>query len=226
MHSGGRVVGVLEFISGEELERDEALVRVVAGVADQFGQFLERRRAQDALRESEERSWAILESAQGRRAHNRSRGPYPRVQPRRRAALRFLTRAAGPRADRMSESDRATGAAGRARAGVRAPSCGRARAGSWAGGSRLPALRADGTTFPAELSVMRIRGFGRPELHRIRSGSERASRDRPDEARVRVDGEPRAAHPAHLAAQLTRDCSRLGTAGELSKKAGQTRGDR
>jgi PAS domain S-box-containing protein len=44
------VFGVLEFFSGQTRPPDEELVRTVAAVASQIGQFLERKRAEEALR--------------------------------------------------------------------------------------------------------------------------------------------------------------------------------
>jgi PAS domain S-box-containing protein len=63
IHVHGTVAGVVEFYNSEILEPDEALLRTITTVGHQIGQYLERHRAQEALRESELRKSAILETA-------------------------------------------------------------------------------------------------------------------------------------------------------------------
>ncbi len=50
----GEVVGVLEFFSRQAQPRDDDLLRAMAGVGSQVGQFLERQRAKEELREQRE----------------------------------------------------------------------------------------------------------------------------------------------------------------------------
>lgn len=50
---GGEVLGVVEFFSREVRPPDEDLLRMMAGMGSQIGQFLERKRAEEALRRSE-----------------------------------------------------------------------------------------------------------------------------------------------------------------------------
>jgi PAS domain S-box-containing protein len=59
----GRLGGVLEFYSGEIREPDEALLRTITSVSNQIGQYLERHLAMQALRESELRKSAILQTS-------------------------------------------------------------------------------------------------------------------------------------------------------------------
>ncbi len=215
VHSAGGVVGVLEFVCGEKLERDEALLRLVAGVADQFGQFLDRRQAQDALRESEERSWAILESAQD-------------------AVLTIdhggRIREFNPAAERLFGFSRDQ-VLGRPMSELIVPP--ELRAGHERGLARhlrtgesrilgkrveMPALRADGTTFPAELSVMRIRGFGPPSFTGfVRDLSERHAIDRMKREFVSMVSHELRTPLTSVRSSL--GLLALGTAGELSKEA-------
>ena len=57
------VVGVMEFFSGEQREHDERLLATVDALGSQVGQVVERRRAEEAVRESESRLRAMLEAA-------------------------------------------------------------------------------------------------------------------------------------------------------------------
>ena len=62
--AAGQVVGALEFFSAEEREPDQALMPVMTLIGAQIGDFLERRRAQERLRESEQRYRLVSETAQ------------------------------------------------------------------------------------------------------------------------------------------------------------------
>ncbi len=59
--SGGEVLGIIEFLSREIRQPDEPLLGMLAAVGGQIGQFIERHRAAEALRESEARLRAIWE---------------------------------------------------------------------------------------------------------------------------------------------------------------------
>ena len=58
-----RVVGVLEFFSVEIRHPDKELLQLVHVVSGQIAQFLERRRAEMAVRQSEARTRAVIDSA-------------------------------------------------------------------------------------------------------------------------------------------------------------------
>ncbi len=58
----GEVLGVLEFFSREIRQPDDALLEMMASIGSQIGQFSERRRAEGALRESEERFRQMAEN--------------------------------------------------------------------------------------------------------------------------------------------------------------------
>ena len=58
------VFGVLEFFSSETKERDDEFQELVANLGRQFGQFVERQRAEAALRESEARLQLALSAGQ------------------------------------------------------------------------------------------------------------------------------------------------------------------
>ena len=60
---GTEVVGVLEFFSTEAVEPDESLLAVMTHIGTQLGRVVERERAEQALRESEERFRSVVESA-------------------------------------------------------------------------------------------------------------------------------------------------------------------
>ncbi|MGH7255708.1 MAG: ATP-binding protein, partial [Nitrospirales bacterium] len=59
---GDEVLGVVEFFSREVREPEPALLAMVTAIGAQIGQFIERRRAETALRESEERFRQLAEN--------------------------------------------------------------------------------------------------------------------------------------------------------------------
>lgn len=59
----GETLGVMEFFSRELRAVDEDLLRMMYGVGGQIGQFIERRQAEEARRESEERFRTLAETA-------------------------------------------------------------------------------------------------------------------------------------------------------------------
>jgi len=61
--AGADVVGVLEFFSPEPVPVDHGLLDLVAQVGTELGRVAERKRAEDALRHSEERTRSILAAA-------------------------------------------------------------------------------------------------------------------------------------------------------------------
>lgn len=61
--AGGEVAAVLEFFTSERLEPDETFLELATHLGSQLGRVVERRRAEDALRASEERTRGIIETA-------------------------------------------------------------------------------------------------------------------------------------------------------------------
>ena len=59
---GDETLGVMVFFSREVREPDEDLLRLMASIGSQIGQFIERRQAEESLRESEERYRSVVES--------------------------------------------------------------------------------------------------------------------------------------------------------------------
>ena len=62
---GGAALGVIEFFSREIRQPDQELLNVLATIGSQIGQFIERKRAEEAVRESERRSRAALDGIAG-----------------------------------------------------------------------------------------------------------------------------------------------------------------
>ena len=60
---GDEVHGVAEFFSERVQRADEEILRILAGIGSQIGQFIERQSAQEALRESEMRFRTMADSA-------------------------------------------------------------------------------------------------------------------------------------------------------------------
>jgi PAS domain S-box-containing protein len=63
VRSGGRVLGAIEFFDRGWREPDEELLATMAILGGQIGQFIERRRAEQAVRDSEQLKRAMLEAA-------------------------------------------------------------------------------------------------------------------------------------------------------------------
>jgi diguanylate cyclase (GGDEF)-like protein/PAS domain S-box-containing protein len=61
--SDGKLVAILSFNSRERREPDERLLSAILAIGNQIGQFLERKHAEDRLRESESRFRTVVESA-------------------------------------------------------------------------------------------------------------------------------------------------------------------
>jgi PAS domain S-box-containing protein len=62
---GGEVLGVIEFFSREIRQPDQELLNVLATIGSQIGQFIERKRAEEALHESERSSRSALDGIAG-----------------------------------------------------------------------------------------------------------------------------------------------------------------
>jgi PAS domain S-box-containing protein len=62
--ASGKVIGALEFFSRAEREPDQALMPVMTLIGAQIGDFIERRRTDERLRESEHRYRLVSETAQ------------------------------------------------------------------------------------------------------------------------------------------------------------------
>jgi PAS domain S-box-containing protein len=151
---GGRVIGVMEFLTRDPGVNDPDLVATAAILGSQIGQFIERTRAERARLESEARTSAILEAAldcvitlgaDGRvvdwnPAAERTFG-YSRDE----AVGSLLSELIIPPAfAELHESGLA-----RFRATGEAPIVGERL--------QLPARRRDGSEFPAELTITRVR---------------------------------------------------------------------
>jgi GAF domain-containing protein len=59
---GGEVLGVIEFFSREIRQPDQELLDMLATIGSQIGQFIERKRAEAELRESEQNYRTLFES--------------------------------------------------------------------------------------------------------------------------------------------------------------------
>ncbi|WP_238339693.1 PAS domain S-box protein [Candidatus Manganitrophus noduliformans] len=153
IRSGEGVAGVMEFFSREVRRSDHELLEILSNIGSQIGQFIDRKESEKALRESETRKRAIMESAldcmitvdhEGRiiefnpaaeRTFGYSRGELlgqnlaeriipPHLRKRHRDAFaKYLETGAGPVLNQRIET---TG------------------------------MRADGSEFPVELTIMRI----------------------------------------------------------------------
>ena len=155
----GEMFGIVEFFSHEIQQPDQEFLQTMAGVGNQLGQFIKRKRAEEALRTSEARKTAMFDAAldgiismdqlgkviefnpAAQRmfgySHNEALGrplaeliiPRRLREDHRRGIAHYLATGEGPVLNRRLE---------------------------------LPAIRADGTEFPVELSITRLSGEGPP----------------------------------------------------------------
>ncbi|MGQ0569913.1 MAG: PAS domain S-box protein [Armatimonadota bacterium] len=159
IRTGREVFGIVEFFSREIRAPDDDLLRRMAAIGNQIGQFMDRKRAEEAMRESEARKGAILEAAldciitmdhEGKiiefnpaaeKTFGYSRSevlgremaeliiPPPLRASHRKGLAHFLATGEGPVLGKRIE---------------------------------IPAVRADGTEFPVELAITRIASDGPP----------------------------------------------------------------
>ena len=155
----GAIVGVMEFFGREVREPDPALLDMLATVGSQVGLFLERKRADDAVRESEARKSAILEAALDSIVTIDAEGRVTEFNPA--AERTFGYRRADAIGREMAELIVPPALRERHRAGLgrflrdgTGPVIGRRL--------EMPAMRADGSEFPVEIAIMRIASAGPP----------------------------------------------------------------
>jgi two-component system, cell cycle sensor histidine kinase and response regulator CckA len=155
---GAEVVAVLALVGGAAREPDESAVETVAGVAALVGHFIRRQRDEEALRRSEARKAAVLEAAPDAIITTDQDGTVLEANP---AAERIFGR---PRAELVGCEAGEVLFPASARTRFREALSSRPADGTpdTARGRRVEvtALRADGTEFPAELAVTRIRSGG------------------------------------------------------------------
>src|SRR6202022_3265037 len=166
--NGRKVTGVIALFSPERRSLDRSMLRVMAGIGSQIGQFIERRRAEEELRQSGERIRAILD--------NVADGIVTVDE-------RLTVRSYNPAAERLfgySPEDVIGKEFGRLVAEGYRPELkprlrGYLRANSaevLVGGHETLGLRKDGTTFPLEFNVGRL-GPHRLVIGSLRDVSER-----------------------------------------------------
>ncbi|HVL32219.1 MAG TPA: GAF domain-containing protein, partial [Actinomycetota bacterium] len=182
--SGGTVLGVVEFFTTQVLSRDRELMQLMSTIGAQLGQFIERTRIQEALRESEARHRTVLESALDSVVMMDGEG----------RLLEF-----SPAAERTF-GYRREDVIGRPVADLLVPASlreahrrGLARYISTSEGRILnrrlefPAMRADGSEIPVELTVVRVDMPGPPLFTGyIRDISGRVTADRRRDAHYQV----------------------------------------
>ncbi len=87
---GKEVTGVVEFFSREIRKPDDDLLSMIAALGNQIGQFLERKRAEEALRESHNLLHAVMEGTTDAIFVKDGQGRYLMINP---AGARFLGKA-------------------------------------------------------------------------------------------------------------------------------------
>jgi PAS domain S-box-containing protein len=156
---GDEILGILEFFSSEIHRPDDDLLQMMATVGSQIGQFIERKRGEEAMRHSEARKAAVLESALDAIITMDNEGRIVEFNP---AAERIFGYARAAVIDKpMDQLLLPPGLRDQHRRGlVHYLATGE----PFVLGQRLelPALRADGTEFPAELTITRIPVSGPP----------------------------------------------------------------
>jgi PAS domain S-box-containing protein len=173
---GREVLGVVEFFSHEIRQPDEDLLAMVSAIGSQIGQFVERKQAEAALRESEARKGAMLEAALDAVVAMDAEGNIAEFNPAAEAMFGHArTEVIGKHMATLlvPPSLRERHYAGLARY--------LATGKSRIMGKRLElrALRADGTEFPTELTVTRVDLPGPPMFTAyIRDTSSRVEAER------------------------------------------------
>ena len=156
---GDAILGVIEFFAPEIREANPQVLEMMATVGSRIGQFIERKEAEEAVRESESRKAAILESALDCIISMDHRGRIIEWNP---AAVRVFGHAREDVLGRqLADVVIPPSLRDRHRRGLsRYVATGEGRII----GKRmeLPALRADGTEFPAELTITRVEAPGPP----------------------------------------------------------------
>ena len=172
----GEVRHVVEFFSPQVSLTDPELLQLLAVIASQLGLLIERKSAEEALRKSETRKAAILHSALDCIISFDGDGRILEFNPAAERAFGFRrSEALGRRrvgADRAAASARGFGST---RAMYELTNPGR----SWSRRVELLGLRQDGSEFPAEVAVSRIKIDGKPLFTAfVRDISEREEAER------------------------------------------------
>ena len=152
------VMGVIEFFANEERTTDRDMLELLRAVGGQVGEFVEAQSAEEALRESEARKGAILESALDCVITMDHEGRVVEFAPRGGGHLRDP----GTGRDRPRDGGLISpaGLPGRPRATARYLET---EEGTIVGNRiELRGMRSDGTEFPVELAVNRIAGQSPP----------------------------------------------------------------
>jgi PAS domain S-box-containing protein len=149
----GHVLGVLEFFSREIQEPDADLLQALSVIGSQIGQFMERKEAEEAVRESEARKSAIVEAALDCIITIDHEGKVTEFNPAAEKTFGYLRDDALGR--EMAELIIPPYLRDRHRAGLAhylatgvGPLLGKR--------VELTAVRADGTEFPAEVTISRV----------------------------------------------------------------------
>jgi len=150
---GVEVLGVIEFFSPEIRQPDEDLLRMMTTVGSQIGQVIERKRGEEAVRQSEARKTAVFESALDAIVTINHEGNIVEFNPA--AEKTFGYTRAQVIGKSMADMIIPPSLRERHRQGLahylatgEGPILGKRL--------ELPAVRANGSEFPAELTVLRI----------------------------------------------------------------------